>query len=285
MPIKRAHIAARVVCAGTLVLLSGAASATGEMDAELTEETTAAATLPQDALSEAADHIRNVLSVERAALEQLDAAASRLDGAAPLSAPDPAPVLAALSTDALNLTAFNDADARARTLARDAADDAMAELLLGDAAGAIDLDNVKRVDAGAGGEEWRCLAQAIYFEARGQSLEGQVAVAEVVLNRVDSPSYPDTICGVVRQGQKRLHSCQFSFMCDGRPEKVHEPAAWRLAGKIANLMLSGRPRVVVGAATHFHTTSVNPGWARRLVRIKRVDDHIFYRYPTRVASN
>ena len=136
-----------------------------------------------------------------------------------------------------------------------------------------------------GGPEWRCLTEAIYHEARGESIEGQFAVAEVILNRVDMPEYPNTICGVVRQGTGRLHACQFSYTCDGRPTTMHDPAARTRAGRIAHLMIEGAPRELTEGASHFHTVNVQPAWARVFARTVRIGTHIFYRQPTRVSSN
>lgn len=169
--------------------------------------------------------------------------------------------------------------------ARSAADDMIAELLLGDVAGVVDLAHIRRLSRPEGDAQWRCLAQAIYFEARGEPLPGQVAVAEVILNRVDSPSFPRTICGVVRQGADRRTGCQFSFMCNGTDLRMREGDAARRAGIIAHLMIDGRPRLLTGNATHFHARRVSPGWASRLVRTARIGAHIFYRYPTVTASN
>ncbi|MEO1000886.1 MAG: cell wall hydrolase [Pseudomonadota bacterium] len=131
----------------------------------------------------------------------------------------------------------------------------------------------------SGGPEWRCLAEALYFEARGETVEGQIAVAEVILNRVDDARYPDSVCGVIGQGTGNGRSCQFSYMCDGEAEHIDEPRAWDRVGKIAELMIGGRPRDLTGGATHYHNTSVQPGWARRLERTAWIDDHIFYVYP------
>lgn len=169
--------------------------------------------------------------------------------------------------------------------ARGAADDMIAELLLGDVAGAVDLGHIGRLSRPEGDAEWECLAKAIYFEARGEPLAGQVAVAEVILNRVDNPSFPRTICGVVQQGANRRTGCQFSFMCNGTDLRMREPAAARRAGFIAHLMIDGRPRMLTGNATHFHARRVNPGWASRLTRTARIGAHVFYRYPTVTASN
>ena len=86
----------------------------------------------------------------------------------------------------------------------------------------------------------KCLATAIYFEARGESVRGQIAVAQVVLNRVFSPFYPNEVCGVVYQNAERHDSCQFTFACDGIPDIVTEPDAWARAKHIARDMLDGK---------------------------------------------
>jgi hypothetical protein len=209
--------------------------------------------------------------------------AAAMAGSLPRAAPR-APVRAArLPSGAPDLAALAAEDAETAAAAREASAGMMAEALLGDAAGAIDLAHVERMAAPDGGKEWRCLARAIYFEARGEPIEGQVAVAEVILNRRDDPRFPKTVCGVVDQGAKRA-GCQFSFMCDGRPEKVRDREAYALAGNIAHLMLEGRPRTLTGAATHFHTAYVRPGWARRMVRTTRVGAHLFYRERVRTAQ-
>ena len=136
-----------------------------------------------------------------------------------------------------------------------------------------------------GGAEWRCLTQALYFEARGESIAGQVAVAEVILNRVDDKRYPNSVCGVIRQGESRRNACQFSYMCDGKKEVIHDRGAWTHLGKISKLMLDGRPRILTDGATHYHATSVSPRWARRLTQTVWIAAHKFYRYPTRVVQN
>ena len=191
----------------------------------------------------------------------------------------------ALSTTPLDLAALVAQDAETRDIGLGASGEMTEALLFGDLTGAVDLSEIERMPSRRGGAQWRCLAEAIYFEARGESLAGQMAVGEVILNRVDSAKYPDTICNVVRQGAERRNACQFSYKCDGVPERIAEPAAYARAGKIAHLLLEGRPRMLTGAATHYHATSVKPGWARRLVRTTRIDSHIFYRYPTRLSSN
>lgn len=127
-----------------------------------------------------------------------------------------------------------------------------------------------------GDAEWQCLTEALYFEARGESLEGQVAVAEVILNRVDSPLYPRSVCGVVKQ--RGGGGCQFSYVCDGK-KKMREKAAADLAGRIARAMLDGAPRVLTDGATHFHTRGVRPGWSKRFAKTAAIGAHLFYRQP------
>lgn len=128
-----------------------------------------------------------------------------------------------------------------------------------------------------GDAEWQCLTEALYFEARGESLEGQIAVAEVILNRVDSPLYPRTVCGVVKQ--RGGGGCQFSYVCDDRKDKMREKGAADLAGRIARTMLDGAPRLLTDGATHFHTRAVRPGWSRRFDQTASIGAHVFYRHP------
>lgn len=127
-----------------------------------------------------------------------------------------------------------------------------------------------------GDAEFECLAQALYFEARGEPLDGQVAVAEVVLNRVESPRYPATICEVVSEA-RRKGACQFSYMCDGKPETVGNAEAWDRAAKIARAMIDGAPRRLTGGATHFHAGFVQPRWAASFTRTAEIGGHLFYR--------
>ncbi len=136
----------------------------------------------------------------------------------------------------------------------------------------------------SGGEQWRCLSEALYFEARGETVKGLFAVAEVILNRVDSRSYPNSVCAVINQGTGRKYACQFTYTCDGKPENINEPRAWDRIGKVAKLMLAGANRPLTGGATHYHTKAVNPSWARVFPRTATVGFHHFYRQPTRTAS-
>ncbi|ANT62087.1 hydrolase [Salipiger sp. CCB-MM3] len=136
-----------------------------------------------------------------------------------------------------------------------------------------------------GGAQFQCLAEALYFEARGESLQGQFAVAEVIMNRVDSPRFPGSICGVVNQGTGRLHACQFSYTCDGRPEHVSEQAAWDRVAKVAKAVMTGAPRVLTKGATFYHTRAVRPSWARKFTKTASIGAHYFYRAGYRVSSN
>ncbi len=137
----------------------------------------------------------------------------------------------------------------------------------------------------SGDKQWQCLAEALYFEARGETVKGQFAVAEVILNRVDSPRYPNSVCGVVHQGTGRKYGCQFTYTCDGNPEAIHEPRAFNDVGKVAKLMLSGAPRALTDGATHYHTGAVKPSWATKFPQTARIGTHMFYRQPTRISRN
>ena len=137
----------------------------------------------------------------------------------------------------------------------------------------------------SGGDQWSCLAEALYFEARGETLKGIVGVAEVILNRVDDRRYPGSVCGVVNQGTGERYRCQFTYTCDGRPETITETRAYQKVGKVARYMIDGAPRELTEGATHYHTKSVNPRWARVFPRTTTIGYHHFYREPSRVAQN
>jgi hypothetical protein len=124
-----------------------------------------------------------------------------------------------------------------------------------------------------------CLTQAVYYEARSESEDGQRAVAQVVLNRVRHPAYPNSVCGVVYQGSERVTGCQFTFTCDGSLGRAIEPYAWDRARRIATAALSGNVYRPVGLATNYHTTAISPYWAPSLVPQVTLGNHIFYRRP------
>ena len=199
------------------------------------------------------------LPVENVAIDVEDDAAANDDGTRM--------ALAALTAE--------DTDAAAEVTG--AHSQAMTDLLVTDVGGVIDLSEIRGVKIGKRGKQWRCLTKALYFEARGENLIGQVAVAEVILNRVDSKPYPNSVCGVVHQGERKLNGCQFSFVCDGKAEHIGDRGVFEELGKVAWVMMQGKPRILTGKATHYHNTSVLPRWAKRLVRTARIGDHIFYR--------
>ena len=124
----------------------------------------------------------------------------------------------------------------------------------------------------------RCLSQAIYYEAAREPREGQRAVAQVVLNRVRHPAYPNSVCGVVFQGSARSTGCQFSFTCDGSLTWAPEPGLWRQVESVAAEALEGFVETGVGSATHYHADYVAPYWAPTLVKMTKVGAHIFYRW-------
>ncbi|UJW76243.1 cell wall hydrolase [Rhizobium sp. SL42] len=127
-------------------------------------------------------------------------------------------------------------------------------------------------------KEQKCLAEGIYFEARGESVKGQAAVAQVILNRVRNPHYPSTICGVVYQNEDWRNRCQFSFACDRIPDRVTSPSHWRIAKEIAMAVTAGKIWFKeVGSATHYHATYVKPDWGPTMKRVDTIGKHIFYR--------
>ena len=132
-----------------------------------------------------------------------------------------------------------------------------------------------------------CLALNTYHEAKNQSMIGQVATAQVVMNRVADSRYPNTVCEVVKQGPKYKgsdvpvrHKCQFSWFCDGKSDEPKKDSKeWRMAQEYARIVLSGRIVLdVTEGATHYHATYVKPSWAKTKTRTTRIESHIFYRW-------
>jgi spore germination cell wall hydrolase CwlJ-like protein len=130
--------------------------------------------------------------------------------------------------------------------------------------------------------ERMCLAQAIYHEARGESVDGQMAVANVIINRAFSKKYPTTICGVVFQNaDKGKYKCQFTFACDGRSDMGTERAAWNRSVKMAETAFAEfqqgeRPGVIPNGALYYHTTAVAPKWSHTFRRVAAIGSHVFY---------
>lgn len=123
-----------------------------------------------------------------------------------------------------------------------------------------------------------CLAQAIYYEAAVEPVDGMRAVAQTVLNRLRHPGYPKSICGVVYEGSQRVTGCQFSFTCDGSLARVPNPVLWERARTVAQRALAGYVMTPVGTATHYHADYVAPYWAPTLYKITQIGRHIFYRW-------
>ena len=129
--------------------------------------------------------------------------------------------------------------------------------------------------------EHRCLAEAVYYEARSETKSGQKAVAEVVQNRVKSKHYPNTICGVVYQGAERSTGCQFSFTCDGSTMKEPRGKHWEQSKAVATLNITGGVKPFTERSTHYHTVAVNPHWSGNLRLTKQIGYHKFYRFKFR----
>ena len=137
------------------------------------------------------------------------------------------------------------------------------------------LAMIKRASAPA---QRKCLAEAVYFEARSESRAGQAAVAQVILNRTMSRLYPNSVCGVVYQNRHRYKACQFSFACEGKSLRIRDRDSWTVAVQIAREVLDGQTYLAkVGGSTHYHATYVNPRWAKRLRRMNKIGTHIFYK--------
>jgi len=121
-----------------------------------------------------------------------------------------------------------------------------------------------------------CLTQAVYYEAANEPVEGQQAVAQVVLNRLRNPIYPKTVCGVIYQGSTQRTGCQFTFTCDGSLARPPEPRRWARSQEVAREALAGFVQPAVGAATNYHADYVAPAWNRSMVKLVQIGLHIFY---------
>jgi spore germination cell wall hydrolase CwlJ-like protein len=133
-------------------------------------------------------------------------------------------------------------------------------------------------DETARAKEEKCLAEVIYFEARGEAVRGQIAVAQVVMNRVFSGKYPNSVCGVVYQNKHRHLACQFTFACDNYADVIREPDMWERAKKISKAMLDGLIWLPeVGKSTHYHAYYVHPSWVNEMTKLWKFGVHTFYR--------
>ena len=151
-------------------------------------------------------------------------------------------------------------------------DDIPDELLLTKAgARAIDPNGQRPVD-----DPLTCLARAAYWEAKGEGRSGMQGIVNVVINRAADPRFPDSLCGVVKQGGES-GSCQFSWWCDGRSDRIREPEAYAEARDVARQALNHQLEDVTDGALYFHARYATPYWAKRFVRTARIGQHLFYR--------
>jgi len=134
------------------------------------------------------------------------------------------------------------------------------------------------------GKQMSCLAEALYFEARGEPITGQLAVGEVILNRVEDSRYPSSICKVINQGTGRRFACQFTYTCDGKLETVHERKAYEMALKLAKILITTHDGKLTKGSTHYHSNYVNPKWSKKFERVAKYGRHIFYRQPLLVSQ-
>jgi spore germination cell wall hydrolase CwlJ-like protein len=193
---------------------------------------------------------------------------------APVAVASLAPELASPALDAIDSAAPGSGAPMPKTLSEQIAY-ARADAPITVFDGTVKGKSGKKVSA----KELNCMATAIYFEARGESYRGQVAVAQVVQNRVSHKLYPDTICSVVYQNKSKRNACQFSFACDGIPERVYDKKAWAQAEEIAKGVVAGDLYLTeVGYATHYHATYVRPHWAPRMKKVTKVGLHVFYQF-------
>ena len=133
-------------------------------------------------------------------------------------------------------------------------------------------------------KQMSCLAEALYFEARGEPIQGQLAVGEVILNRVEDTRYPSSICKVINQGTGRRFACQFTYTCDGKLETVHERKPYEMALKIAKILMTTHDGKLTRGSTHYHSNYVNPKWSKKFERVAKFGRHIFYRQPMLVSQ-
>ena len=125
----------------------------------------------------------------------------------------------------------------------------------------------------------KCLAEAIYFEARGETIEGQYAVGEVIINRVLSNEFPSSVCGVISEGANRLNACQFSYNFDGKLETINEKKIYGRILKLSKILLEPSARFLTGGATFYHSKFVSPSWSKKFLKTNEIGNHVFYKLP------
>lgn len=147
-----------------------------------------------------------------------------------------------------------------------------------------DLQSLTRKDmlrAKHKAREHQCLSEAVFYEARSEQISGQTAVAQVVMNRVSSKHFPNSICGVVYQGAERRTGCQFSFTCDGSTALQPKGRHWDRAQKVARTVMTGATQPIIGRSTHYHTVNIDPHWSSSLQITNTVGSHKFYSFKWR----
>ena len=272
------HGASRVAV-GTLSAVAGMFFAFSVANAELPD-----AEISTDPNQQALSQIMTMMMQEKAAVSALSAdRLAELGGlrVAKLEGTDTR--MSSFSIFGLSVGAGAEEDNASTALANAAQSGPLSVDLGAQTAAGFTVEVLDSMPAASGDRTWQCLTEALYFEARSETLEGQFAVGEVILNRVDSGKFPNSVCGVVTQGAHRLNACQFSYNCDGKAEHFAEARAYARSGKLAKLLLDGRARVLMGGATYYHASSVNPRWSRSFTKTAQIGRHIFYNAET--ASN
>jgi len=135
--------------------------------------------------------------------------------------------------------------------------------------------------------ESKCLAEVMYYEARGEGVDGEKAVAEVVLQRTHNPNYSSTVCGVIREGvEPGRRDCQFSFACNGSINRPREEAVWRQVHLLAEKIMAGQVKLTgeTGHAIAYHNVGVSPSWAESMEKTAQIGNHVFYRFMPRTES-
>ena len=267
------------VTVGTLSVFAGMLFAFGVANAELPDFVNS-----EDPNQQVLEQIMDMMMQENAAITALGA--DRLAELGGLRVPKPSGTdtrMSSVSVFGLSLGASSNEDKAASALATAAQNATLSVDLGAHSAAGFTVEVLDSMPTANGGKSWQCLTEALYFEARSETLEGQFAVGEVILNRVDSRKFPNSVCGVVTQGAHRLNACQFSYNCDGKAEHFSEARAYARSGKLAKLLLDGRARVLTAGATYYHASSVNPRWSRSFTKTAQIGRHIFYNAET--ASN
>ncbi len=261
---------------GTLSAVAGMFFAFSVANAELPD-----AEISPDPNQQALDQIMSMMMQEKASVSALSAdRLAELGGlrVAKLEGTDTR--MSSLSFFGLSVGAGMDEDNASSALANAAQNGPRSVDLGAQTATGFTVAVLDSMPAASGDRSWQCLTEALYFEARSETLEGQFAVGEVILNRVDSRKFPNSVCGVVTQGAHRLNACQFSYNCDGKAEHFSEARAYARSGKLAKLLLDGRARVLTDGATYYHTSAVNPSWSRSFTKTAQIGRHIFYNAET-----